>query len=67
MKDNNLVTATCPRCGQIYCGIPAISREDNTTMICPDCGILEALQSIGVNTDEQLKILAIIHRSMGEN
>ena len=60
MKDNNR-TAICPRCGQEYHGYPALSRTDNETMICPDCGTREALESIGISTEEQDKILEIIH------
>lgn len=47
-------------------GRPALSRADNKTMICPDCGIHEALENIGVGKEEQNEILEIIHRSMRE-
>jgi len=33
----------CPRCHKEYTSHPAISRKDNTTMICSDCGTQEAL------------------------
>lgn len=33
----------CPLCQKEYDGHPAISRKDNKTEICPDCGIKEAL------------------------
>ena len=33
----------CPKCGQIYTNYSAISREDNKTEICPDCGLREAM------------------------
>lgn len=33
----------CPICKQTYEGYPALSRTDNKTEICPDCGTLEAL------------------------
>lgn len=52
----------CPKCGKTYCGVPALSRADNSP-ICPDCGIREALDSIEVSLAEQEKILAAIHRS----
>ena len=42
------------------------TRADNKTMICPDCGIHEALENIGVGKEEQNEILEIIHRSMRE-
>ena len=34
----------CPRCGQPIVGYPALSRIDNTTEICSDCGTMEALE-----------------------
>ena len=33
----------CPRCGQYYTKYPALSRYDNETYICPDCGVEEAM------------------------
>ena len=33
----------CPICGEDYDGHPAISRKDNKTPICPNCGIGESL------------------------
>lgn len=56
----------CPRCGKAYHGSPALSRADNETFICPDCGTREALESIGVKPSEQEEILQTIHRSMQE-
>ncbi|WP_283250133.1 hypothetical protein [Ruminococcus bromii] len=35
---------------------------DNLTILCPDCGTREALESIGVDETEQEKILDTIHR-----
>ena len=34
---------TCPMCGKEYDGYPALSRKDNKTEICSDCGMVEAL------------------------
>ena len=59
-EDINKTERTCPICGKVYRGIPATSRE-NGEPICPDCGTREALSSIGVDEDEQKKILDIIH------
>ena len=59
-----MITGICPKCGQSYKGRPTLSREDNKTLICPDCGVREALESIGVDVNEQEEILAAIHRSM---
>ena len=33
MKDNIIRTAVCPLCGRTYHGAPALSREDNETLI----------------------------------
>ena len=50
----------CPICGCSYTDVPAISRLDNATMICPDCGIRQALESIGCDREEQDAIMEII-------
>ncbi len=63
MNETIFTDRLCPHCGQAYRGRPAISRADNKTQICADCGTREALESIGVITAEQDKILEIIHRS----
>lgn len=52
---------TCPLCGCTYFGYPALSREDNQTLICPDCGTRQALDSLGLSKGEQDEILAAIH------
>ena len=62
MKDSIFRISVCPRCGQTYTAPPALSRLDNRTLICPDCGTREALESIGVDTAEQDKIIDTIHR-----
>ena len=64
MKETITRTAVCPRCGKEYTGRPALSRADNQTPLCPDCGTREALESIGVDTAEQDKILRAIHGNM---
>lgn len=51
----------CPKCGRLYTETPALSRKDNETLICADCGILESLESIGISEEERLKILSTIH------
>lgn len=55
-------TATCPKCGQEYTDAPALSRFNNETFVCPDCGTREALEFIGIGKLEQDEILAIIHK-----
>ena len=63
MKSETLRIRICPRCGARYGRQPALSRTDGVTLICPDCGTREALESIGVGTEEQEQILEAIHRS----
>lgn len=66
MKTIEKQKAMCPKCGAEYFGRPALSRTDGTTLICPDCGTREALDSIGISEKEQDEILAVIHRHFGE-
>ena len=54
----------CPICGNEYIGRGALSRIDNTTIICPDCGTRQSLSILGVDVEEQNEILEIIHRTM---
>lgn len=63
MKDNVTNLSVCPRCGRAYAGHPALSRTDGETLICPDCGTREALESIGVGGEERERIVAIIRRA----
>lgn len=35
----------CPKCGKYYLDYPALSRKDNKTKICPECGAREALNA----------------------
>ena len=62
MQTKEITVRTCPKCGRIFRGRPALSRTDSQTPICPDCGTREALESIGVDAAEQEKIIATIHR-----
>lgn len=36
----------CPKCGKVISDYPALSRKDNRTEICSNCGTLEALESV---------------------
>lgn len=36
----------CPICGRKYKERPALSRMDNKTEICPECGLMEALAEL---------------------
>lgn len=40
-KFDNGSKKICPICKKIYTGYPAISRKDNKTLICSDCGMEE--------------------------
>jgi len=54
----------CPRCGCLFSERPAISRKDNSTLICPDCGTREALESIGIKKEDQDEILRAVHEKV---
>lgn len=48
----------CPRCDNSYEGYAAVSRRDNKTKICGECGLGEALFDWAVScakTDEERK------------
>lgn len=38
----------CPRCLKTYNDVPALSRVDNLTQVCPNCGMLEALLAMQI-------------------
>ena len=57
----------CPCCGKAYREYPALSRIDNKTLICPDCGTRQALMGIGIGEEEQNAILETIHRYSRKN
>ena len=48
----------CPKCRKPYTGRPALSRVDNKTDICPDCGMREAIESIPGMNDRKRMYLA---------
>ena len=62
MKEQYTHPTVCPKCRQIFTEHPALSRLDNSTLICPDCGTKEALDTLGIGTAEQDKILQTIHQ-----
>lgn len=47
----------CPICGQWYETAPALSRTDNKTDICPDCGTRQALEAAGIAPEQQDEII----------
>ena len=46
----------CPHCGRGYTEPPALSRADNATDICPDCGMEEALEAIPMDIRPEIHI-----------
>lgn len=42
----------CPICNKAIIGYPALSRKDNRTEICSNCGTLEAIQAL-INYKEE--------------
>ena len=64
---NEIQLRKCPKCGMLFSERGAVSRVDNVTIICPDCGTREALESIGVDEKEQEKILDTIHNTVHTN
>ena len=64
---NKIQFRKCPKCGKLFSERGAVSRVDNITIICSDCGTREALESIGVDETEQEKILDTIHRTVHTN
>lgn len=66
MKSEIREPRICPKCGQSYTERPALSRTDNLTAICPDCGTRQSLESIGVAAEEIEKIISIIHKNYAE-
>ena len=61
-EDACKVIQECPVCGKTYTERPAISRHDGHFPICSDCGIREALTSVGVAPEEQETIIETIHQ-----
>ena len=51
----------CPKCKKVYTGRPPLSRADNKTNICPDCGTLEALEAVGASEEAKREVMDAIH------
>ena len=51
----------CPKCGRKCERLLALSRVDNKTMICDDCGTMEALDSVphGRLTPQERRRIAV--------
>ncbi len=52
----------CPRCGRKFERLLALSRADNKTMVCDECGTMEALESLphGVLTPQERTRAAVM-------
>lgn len=61
------VERVCPKCGKGYSNPPAISREDNKTEICPECGVREAMETVGLEemTEDVLAKIRLNAPDMG--
>ena len=57
----DVVRKICPLCGGPLTRHPALSRKDNKTLICPDCGTREALATLGMDIEDQEGIIAAMH------
>ena len=64
MQNNE--SRTCPICGKTYHEYPSLSRTDDQTEICPDCGTRQDLEAVGISAEKQEEILAVIHQKSGE-
>ena len=45
----------CPICQKQFNAVPALSRRDNTTKICPICATREALDDAGIMDGSELR------------
>ncbi len=54
-----IIERLCPKCGNLYSEPPAISRADNETLICPECGTRESLDKLRISKDKQDKLLSM--------
>ena len=57
----------CPACGTEYKAPSALSRQDGKTHICPNCGIREALSTVGIPKNQQEEIIIAIHKCASQN
>ena len=64
---NTLSETICSICGKAYCDYPALSRTDNKTGICPDCGVVQGLEACGVDAETIKTVLQAIHTSFKES
>lgn len=58
----DIVRRICPVCGKPLKGYPALSRKDNKTEICSDCGTREALANFGMDIEDQEGVIDATHQ-----
>lgn len=56
---DNTSKKKCPKCGKIYTDYPALSRRDNKTYICPECGQREAIEDFLKNRKDKNESLIL--------
>ena len=61
----DIVRKICPVCGGPLTAHPALSRRDNKTKVCPDCGIREALSDFGMDEAKE-EIIALVHKKVSK-
>lgn len=57
---------TCPKCGRSFKRLLALSRIDNETSICDECGTLEALDDLppgAMTVEDQQEILEAVREA----
>lgn len=53
---DNTTKKICPICGKRYTQFPALSRYDDKTHVCPDCGVVEAFNGGTILTARKLHL-----------
>ena len=52
------ILPVCPICHKAYSEYPALSRTDNETLICSECGMREAMNIVGFKKEFQEEVIA---------
>ena len=60
------ILPVCPICQKAYSRHPAISRRDNRTHICPDCGLRQGMCEYGIPIGLQDTLLKLVHEKESE-
>jgi len=67
VSNNRLESKVCPRCNKIYSYYPALSRRDNKTKICPDCGTDEAMFDLKISILKSENAAVEVINELSEN